>query len=136
MRWRRRKQRRAVAACIGLFALVLQTLVPLLVAGEFAAAAKAGDHSVFELCLFGHVHEVVPPDATGAPGTADRHGRGAGDLCPICIALHASPVFTTPTVAALPLPALQEIAAALPPQQQSAGFLAAAAYRSRAPPLG
>jgi hypothetical protein len=131
MRWRR-KPRRAVAAWLGLFALVLQTLVPLLVAGEIADAAKAGDHSVFELCLFGHLHQGPP---AGAPG-GDRHSGDAGDLCPLCVALHASPVFTTPTVAALPLPAVQAIGTPLPPHQRSAGRIASAASRSRAPPNG
>lgn len=124
--------RRAVAAWLGLFALVPQTLAPLLVAGEIADAAKAGDHSVFELCLFGHLHQVAPP---GTPD-GDRHRGDAGDLCPICVALYARPVFTTPTVAALPSPAVQAKGTPLPPQQRSAGRVASATYRSRAPPNG
>jgi hypothetical protein len=132
---RRRKQRRAVTAWLGLLALVLQVLVPLLVAGEIAAAAKAGDSSVFELCLFGHLHEVTAPHGTGTSGGADRH-TNAADLCPICIALHASPVFTAPVATALPLPMQQEIGVSLPAQRQPAKLATPAAYRSRAPPIG
>jgi hypothetical protein len=133
MRWRGR-QRNAVAACVGLFALLLQTLVPLLIAGEIAAAAKAGDHSVFELCLYGHPHRVGPPADAGAPGDADKHHSDHGDLCPICLALHASPVFTAPVVAALPLPAVRAGAPLLLPQRGAPHLIAIAGYRSRAPP--
>ena len=127
---RGRRQRRRFAAWLGLFALALQALVPLLVAGEIALATRSGDHSVFELCAFGHVHEE------GAPGKAGGHDEDRGTVCPICVALHAAPVFTPATVASLPVPAFRGIAIAavaapLPPR-----ILAETAYRSRAPPLG
>jgi hypothetical protein len=135
MRWKRR-QRNAVAAWLGLFALGLQALVPLLVAAEITVAGKAGDHSVFELCLFGHPHGAAPSDAAGAPGSADQHHTDHGDLCPICIALHASPLFTAPAAAPLPLPALEDVAPVLTPRHGALRLLALAAYRSRAPPNG
>ena len=80
----RGRQCNAVAACLGLFALLLQALVPLLIAGEIVAAAKAGDHSVFELCLYGHPHRAGLPADDGSPGDADKHHSDHGDLCPIC----------------------------------------------------
>src|SRR5579864_7097770 len=114
MSWGR--QRRAFAAWLGLCALALQALVPLLVAAEISLAARSGDHDVFELCVFGQVHDSGHTDA---PGKTD-HDDG-GTICPICVALHASPVYTAPAAPALLLP---------PPAA------VVAAYRSRAPPLG
>jgi DUF2946 family protein len=127
---RRRRQRRRLAAWLSLFALALQALVPLLVAGEISLAARSGDHSVFELCAFGHVH------GRDVPGKATGHDEDGGTVCPICVALHAAPVFTPATAASLPVPAFRgiEIAATatpLPPR-----LVAQTAYRSRAPPLG
>ncbi|HUC63979.1 MAG TPA: DUF2946 domain-containing protein [Stellaceae bacterium] len=129
-----RRQSRAIAAWLGLFAFFLQSLIPLLVAAEISLAANAGEHSVFELCPMGHVH-----------GAADQHpggsGKSQGDddgcgLCPICLALHASPVFTAPAVAALPVPIVHAIVTAAVAPHQIPRLVATAAYRSRAPPLG
>ena len=127
----RGRQCNAVAACLGLFALLVQTLVPLLIAGEIAVAAKAGDHSVLEFCPYGHLHRADPP---GAPGDADKHHSDHGDLCPICLALHASPVFTAPVVAALPLPVVRAGAPLVLPQRGVPHLITVAGYRSRAPP--
>jgi hypothetical protein len=124
-----RRQGRAIAAWLGLFAFFIQSLIPLLVAAEISLAANAGEHSVFELCPMGHVH-----------GTADQPGKSHGDddgcgLCPICIALHASPVFTAPAISALPVPVVHAIVTEAIAPHQIPRFVATAAYRSRAPPL-
>jgi hypothetical protein len=131
MVWRR--QGRAIAAWLGLFAFLLQSVVPLLVAAEISLAASAGEHSVFELCPMGHVHGVA-----GHPG---GRGKSQGDdddggLCPICIALHASPVFTAPAAAALPVPVSHDIVTAPAASRPAPRLVALSAYRSRAPPFG
>lgn len=130
MRWRRR-QRTRLTAWLGLAALAIQVLLPLVLAAEISAAAAAGEHSVFELCVFGHPHHGL------APGDADgKSDADLGTVCPICVALQASPVFTAPAIAALPLPAMQATDIAVAAARVSPRPVALAAYRSRAPPLG
>ncbi|MGO8917459.1 MAG: DUF2946 domain-containing protein [Stellaceae bacterium] len=133
MRWRR--QRSAIAAWLGLVALAIQGVVPLLVAVEISLAAGAGEDSVFEICEYGHLHAATPHEER-APGQSHHHDGDDGALCPICIALHASPVFTAPTTLALPLPVVREIASAVPEMRRSLRLVALVAYRSRAPPIG
>jgi hypothetical protein len=123
-----RRQGRAIAAGLGLFAFFLQSLIPLLVAAEISLAARAGEHSVFELCSVVHPHE-------GAPAKSGHHDSD-GCLCPICVALHASPAFTAPDALALPVPARFERVATSAPLHHAPRLLASAPYRSRAPPLG
>jgi hypothetical protein len=124
-----RRQRRRFAAWLGLAALALQALVPLLVAGEIALAARAGDERVFELCAFGHLHEEGVP---GKPGRDEDRGT----LCPICVALHAAPVFTPAAAASLAVPAFHGIEIRVAATRLPAPRFAYSFYRSRAPPLG
>ena len=131
MVWRR--QGRAIAAWLGLFAFFLQSAIPLLVAAEISLAASAGEHSVFELCPMGHIHGVA--GHTGGPGKSQGDGDDGG-LCPICIALHASPVFTAPAAAALPVPVSHDIVTAAAASRPAPRLVALRAYRSRAPPFG
>jgi hypothetical protein len=126
-------RRSTIAAWFGLIALAIQAGLPLLVAAEVSLAARAGTGSVFELCEYGHLHA-----AEHAPGTSPHHhdeGDG-GSLCPICIALHAGPVFTAPVMLALPLPLAAPIAAAAPEIRPEPRPVVLSAYRSRAPPFG
>jgi len=134
MSWRR--QRSAIAAWLGLAALAIQVALPLLVAAEISLAAGAGEGSVFELCEYGHIHAVAPHEADGAPGKSHHHDGDDRAICPICIALHASPAFTAPAILALPLPVVRETATAVPQMRRSLRLVALAAYRSRAPPIG
>jgi len=127
-----RRQGRAIAAWLGLFAFFLQSAIPLLVAAEISLAASAGEHSVFELCPMGHVHGVAGHG--GGPGKSQGDGDDGG-LCPICIALHANPVFTAPAIAGLPVPIVHAIVTAAVAPHQIPRFVATSAYRSRAPPL-
>lgn len=130
MRWK--GQRRIIAAWLGLIALALQVELPLLVAVEISLASRAAANSAFEICGYGH-----GPAAAGAPGQTSHHQHRDGDgLCPICIALHAGPVFTAPAILALPLPTAPAIAAATAESRSEPRFVALVAYRSRAPPLG
>jgi hypothetical protein len=107
-------------------ALAIQALLPLLLGAELAAVARSGDREVFELCAFGHLHL-----GGDGHGTSDRD---AGTLCPICVALQASPAFTAPAPAALPLPSTAPSRVAPATVPAAPRFVALAAYRSRAPP--
>ncbi len=126
---RGKAQRRVIAAWIGLIALALQVELPLLVAIEISFANRAAANSAFEICGYGH-------RAEGAPGTSHHPHRDGDGLCPICIALHAGPVFTAPALVALPLPAAAPIVATVPERRAEPRVVVLSAYRSRAPPLG
>ena len=127
----RRKNRGKYTAWLGLAALVIQALLPLLMGAEIALVARSGDHAVLEFCAFGHLH------VAGDDGDSDHHHHDHPDtLCPICVALQASPVFTAPAPAPLPLPTAAPIRIAAPVVAVAPRFLAFTAYRSRAPPVG
>jgi len=128
----RRLQR--VAAWLGLLAFAVQAVVPLLVAAEIGLAAQSGTRSIFELCAYGHVH-VVDHDASAPGKSGDQGHDDDGAICPICVALHAAPVFTAPTLVALPLPVAVGIEAPAVVTTETPRAPALAAYRSRAPPL-
>jgi len=130
----RRRLRRKSVAWLGLLALLIQALLPLGVGAEVAAIAKSGDHELLEFCAYGHLH--VAGDGDGdADGRPDHHHH-SDELCPICVALQASPAYTTPAPAVLPLPSATPIRVAAAAATVAPRFLAFTAYRSRAPPIG
>ena len=130
----RHPKRIAVAAWLALLALGVQSLIPVLLAAEIEVAVAQPGQSVFTLCTFGHLHPSAQSANHKSP-TDPADDRGQGTLCPICIALQASPPFTAPVQIALPLPSgrpidvLAATAASVPER------VATLAYRSRAPPL-
>jgi DUF2946 family protein len=132
--------KRRAAAWLGLLALGIQILIPLVVAAEIglATSAGAGAGSVFELCVFGHVHGVAQNDADdSAPGKS--HGTtdsGLGAACPICIALHAASPFAAPEAGPLPIPSASGIDVPILAAPIAPLFPLVAAYHSRAPPSG
>ncbi len=130
----RRRQRIAVAAWLGIVALAIQALIPALLAAEIQLADAEGRHSSFALCAFGHIHATADHDEGGGNGTS--HHDAATGTCPICIALLASPPFTAPDLVVLPAPVGYPLDALVAAARQGRRALAAAAYRSRAPPLG
>ncbi len=130
----RRRQRIAVAAWLGVVALAIQALSPALLAAEIQLADAEGGRSPFALCAFGHVDTAA--DRDGGGGSATSHHDAATGTCPICIALLASPPFTAPDLVVLPAPAGYALDALVAAARQGRRALAAAAYRSRAPPLG
>lgn len=125
-----RRLRRRSVAWLGLLALLIQALLPLAVGAEVAAIAKSGDHALLEFCAFGHLHVSGDSD-----GPSDHHHHPDA-LCPICVALQASPVFTAAAPATLPLPTAAPIRVATHTATVAPRFLAFTAYRSRAPPIG
>ena len=131
----RKRSRIAFAAWLGIVALAIQALIPVLLAAEIEIAGKERGASVFTLCAFGHLHVATPHDETGGKGTP-QPDEGVSAPCPICIALIASPAFTAPPQIALPLPVAGAVAALAPSDRQAPPRLVATAYRSRAPPIG
>jgi hypothetical protein len=125
-----RKERRAITAWLGLFAFAIQVLIPLLLGAEITLAASGSDPQVFDLCSFHHVE--APP---GGTGKADRQGE-RHYLCPICIALLASPAVTATAPPVLPLPEARPLLLERPAPSQAPPLAARLPYRSRAPPIG
>jgi len=132
----RKRLRFAFAAWLGIAALAIQALIPALLAAEIDIAGKEGGGSVFTLCAFGHLHVATPHEEQEGKNTP-QPDDGPDAICPICIALLASPAFTAPPQIAVPLPVIAgTVATLIPPERQIPVRLVAAAYRSRAPPIG
>jgi Protein of unknown function (DUF2946) len=131
----RRRPRRiaAFAAWLGMIALAVQALIPVLVAAEIQIAATEPGKSVFTFCAFGHLH-VAQPAADGSPSTPTGD-EDQGSVCPICVALQAAPPFTAPGQIALPVPVALPVTIVIADALPAAKIVATAAYRSRAPPL-
>ena len=130
----RKRPRIAFAAWLGIVALAIQALIPALLAAEIDIAGTERGASVFTLCAFGHAHFATPHDEQGGKDTP-QSDEGLSAPCPICIALIASPAFTTPPQIALPLPVAGTIDAPAASDGQTSLRFVAAAYRSRAPPV-
>jgi Protein of unknown function (DUF2946) len=135
----RRLKRSAFAGWLAVIALSIQALIPALLAAEISVA-DTGSGGLFTLCAYGHLH-VAPHHHEGSGSPHDSHegdndeGEG-GALCPICVALLASPVFTAAPAVFLPLPASRPVAVV--PAFEAAFTVASfhGSYRSRAPPFG
>jgi hypothetical protein len=131
----RKRLRFAFAAWLGIFALAIQALIPALLAAEIDIADHEGGSNIFTLCAFGHPHVATRQDEQDGKNTP-QPDDGPDTICPICIALLASPAFTAPAPIAVPLPvAIRVVAAPLPAERQLPVRLATASYRSRAPPI-
>ncbi len=130
---RSRRQMRRLAAWLGMLALLVQVFVPGLLAAEFRLAQEPRAQGIFAFCAFGHLHVTVTDD--GSAPASPGHGDEAGALCPICLALLASPAFTAPLLSALPLPAAMPVEILAPSATQRPAAVLVTAYRSRAPPV-
>ena len=112
----------ALRVALAIVAMAVETLIPLVVAGDIAAVQA----NALPVC-----------SAAGqAPPTGDRHHQpNAGGTSPICAALAAAAAITTP--AAIPLPAPLGWRLIRPPVLASAGSFRAAplSYDARGPPL-
>ncbi|HEX4112935.1 MAG TPA: DUF2946 family protein [Stellaceae bacterium] len=101
-----------------MFAIVVQTLLPFVVAADITATAGA------------------PPICSGPSGDRrdnDRHDSGRP--CPICAALAAATTITTPAPPALPLPRFAGAVIAVAASQAAPDLHPVPYYRSRAPPI-
>jgi Protein of unknown function (DUF2946) len=132
----RRRRRPRKAAWLGLVALAIHAAIPLLLGLEISLASSPEWRGVIDPCLYGGTDDAVHH----AEGTQDKPGHHDGDdngLCPICLALHASPLFTTPAFVLPPVPAARFFATLAIEHRQAPRSLALlAGYRSRAPPIG
>ena len=73
-------------AALAIFALLIQALIPNIVAGEIELAGKSTD-GIFANCLFGHVEEDADHDEDSTDGSHHHHhDHGDCGLCPICLA--------------------------------------------------
>ena len=133
----RRLKRSAFAGWLAVVALSIQALIPALLAAEISVA-DTGSGGLFTLCAYGHLHLAAHHDGGGSPHDShdgDDEGEG-GALCPICVALLASPVFTATPAVLLPLPATRPVEAVAAFDASFAVASFQAFYRSRAPPIG
>jgi hypothetical protein len=135
MRSRRWKSLSSIAAWLGILALGIQSLIPVLLATEIEIASTQPGKSVFTLCDFGHIH-LLPDRGADSKSPTPAGDDGQGTVCPICVALQASPPFTSPAPIILPLPSARPLVALVASARPAAELTATAAYRSRAPPLG
>jgi len=135
----RRLKRSAFAGWLAVIALSIQALIPALLAAEIRAA-DAGGGGLFTLCAYGHLH-VATHHHEGSGSPHDSH-EGDGDegeggaLCPICVALLASPVFTAAPAVFLPLPASRPAEVVVTSDTSFTVASFHGPYRSRAPPFG
>lgn len=101
-----------------MFAIVVQSLLPFVLAGAIGAAAAAA------------------PICHAGSDAGHRGGQpNPSPACPICTALAATVAVTTPTPPTLPLPQTSSSPAGPPVAHVSAETSRPASYRSRAPPL-
>jgi ABC-type phosphate transport system permease subunit len=132
-----RKQYRRWAVWLGLFALVLNALVPVHLAFDIAEAlgtapqhgAQAEAHSAeWRLLarLMGH---------RKGDGKSCGHGKDHKAACPVYGALGTLTGFALTAPIALPITLPIAIATALPVPERALRAAPAAAYRSRAPPV-
>ncbi len=125
----------AGAYWLGLLALGIQTLLPLLVALEMQLATGDGPLAeAFEFCPLGHVHAAADRDHHHQPADSHPHHQGLTDGCAVCLALHGGQAFTAAPALVLPAPGLGGEALSL--AAPVLGSLAAipASYHPRAPP--
>jgi Protein of unknown function (DUF2946) len=131
----RKGERTFAAAWLGLLALAVQALLPVLLAVEIGISRADGTRGLFSECAYGHRHVAAPQGGSGKPSDTPGHDDGDGGPCPVCIALLAAPPFTAPTEIALPLPVAGPVDALAYFDLRAPATSIAAAYRSRAPPI-
>ncbi len=106
------------SAALAMFAAVVQTMLPLVLAADIAAAATATP-----IC---HVPS----------GDEQKNQQpGPAKSCPICTALAATVAATAPAPPAIPLPRIVVARLPLALHEIAADISVPASYRSRAPPL-
>jgi hypothetical protein len=113
----------ALRVAFAIVAMAVQTLIPLVVAGDIAAVAARD----FSICAArGHPAPLAP---------AGQHGRrGAGGTSPISAALAAAGAFTTPAQIPVPVPAGWRPIRLSLRADAAGGRAPALAFRARGPP--
>jgi hypothetical protein len=137
----RRDRQTPAGTWLGLVAMLLQVLLPVLVGLEMSGAAGAGGNAAGP-CLLMHADAPAgAPDAAppshhhgGAPAEDAPYGKGLVPCC-LCQALQAAHGFTPPAVIALPAPRFHGVAALGGADEPVVTATYSAVYSSRAPPL-
>jgi hypothetical protein len=129
-------------------AVLVQALIPNVVAAEITLATSLGLEVGLQSCPFGHLHVAALPTPAvhthdgrpdgDAPAPTDRSpdNGGLADGCAICIALHTGGQFVAPAEIHIAAPLAQP--RAVRETECSDGFCSLAvstAYHARAPPL-
>jgi hypothetical protein len=138
----RRGRRTPAGAWLGVIAMLLQVLLPVLVGFEMSGAAAAGGSGAGP-CLL--MHGAAPsdqPDAAapahhhegGAPAEDAPYGKGLVPCCALCTALQAAHGFTTPAAIGVPAPRFHGVAAPAGADEPVVVATYSASYSSRAPP--
>jgi hypothetical protein len=128
---RLRKSWLGLGASLGIFALVVQALLPNIVAAEIDLADGAGG-GVFDNCLF--APRDADHDADAPRDSRHHHHNGDCGLCPICLALLASTAFAAPATISVPVPSSPALYAFAPQEFAAPDLPSLTSYRSRAPP--
>ena len=104
-------------AALAMFAIVVQTMLPFVLAADIAAAANATP-----IC---HV----------PTGDGQNHRQSPAKSCPICAALAATIAAPAPMTPPVPLPRFLIIRVAVALHEEAADVAVLSSYRSRAPPI-
>jgi hypothetical protein len=129
-------RRASWAAWLALLALGLQVLVPIHLALDLDDALGAAHRSAPEADLHGFEWRLLALATGHDDGDGKRQGDRRHPICPVFAALGALGGFATVAPPALPAPAVVAAPPALPATAGAPQRGPAAAYRSRAPPLG
>ena len=101
-----------------MFAVVVQIMLPFVLAADLAAAADA-----------------TPICHTPAGDDQKDHRQNPANACPICIALAATLAATAPAPPPTPLPRLAVALLVVTVHEEAADISVPPSYRSRAPPV-
>lgn len=120
----------ALSAC---WALLLQTLIPLVHVPPAAGAEGAPSWALGALC------HVELPSASGAGDRDHNSGKSAPGssqpVCPICLGLHLAGTFTAPDAVILPLPSAAGAVGFSDRDHAGPSIFLRSPVQARAPPL-
>ena len=114
---------RLAAAWFGGVAMLVQVLLPLLVAAEIGMAAR---HELSVAQAPAAIHDHHP--ASGAHPHPSSHG------CPLCLAIASGQGFVAAAALPVPLPALLVFAVVAAPSTPRLDSFLTLTYQARAPP--
>jgi len=128
---RHRKSWLGLGASLGILALVVQALLPNIVAAEIDLA-DGDSGGIFDNCPLA-AHDTDRD--RDAPGDSHHHHHdGDCGLCPICLALLASTAFAAPAAINVPVPVSSALYVVAPHEFTAPDLPSLTSYRSRAPP--
>jgi hypothetical protein len=116
--WRSSKSWFTASAALAMFAIVVQTMLPFVLAADIAAAAN-----------------TAPICHVPSGDEQKNHQPTPANACPICTALAATNAAPTPLAPPIPLPQIVVIRPTVGRHGEPADISFPRSYRSRAPPL-